>query len=211
MDKMALNLEQATDGSLMRLLKAGDQLAALELFSRYASRIRIFAQRKMSGAVGARLDAEDIVQSAFRCFFHAAKRGAYELPNGADLWGLLVVIALNRLRVQESYHRAAKRDVRITNTSHANGVVDLESVPQVDADTELKHLILDDVLQQLPEDYRTLIMMRLEGYGVNEISQHVGRSKRSVERMFQQARERLNSLLDREVDEHDQANDQLDH
>jgi len=36
------------------------------------------------------------------------------VPPGEDLWKLLLVIALNKIRARGTFHRAAKRDVRRT-------------------------------------------------------------------------------------------------
>ena len=62
----------------------------------------------------AAVDAEEIVQSVFRTFFRRAAHGHYSVPDGEEMWKLLLVIALNKVRAAGAYHRAAKRDMRQT-------------------------------------------------------------------------------------------------
>ena len=57
-----------------------------------------------------RVDDSDIVQSVFRRFFIAARRGDYDIPQGEDLWNLLLVIALNKIRNAVEFEQSAKRD-----------------------------------------------------------------------------------------------------
>src|SRR5947209_4592390 len=94
--------DSVTDGSLMRRLAAGSESAARSLYARYVSRLRGLARARLSADVNARVDPEDIVQSVFRRFFHAARRGNYDAPNATDLWDLLLVITLNKIRSEES-------------------------------------------------------------------------------------------------------------
>ena len=62
---------EASDRALIQQFQQGSQEAATELYLRYANRVRALAQAKCSAELAARLDADDIVQSVFRCFFQA--------------------------------------------------------------------------------------------------------------------------------------------
>jgi RNA polymerase sigma-70 factor (ECF subfamily) len=104
----------AIDASLLRLYQTGEQAAATELYRRYADRLLRLAAGQTGPDVAARADAEDIVQSVFRTFFRRAAFGEYELPAGDELWKLLLVIGLNKVRAVAGHHKAAKRDVRQT-------------------------------------------------------------------------------------------------
>jgi RNA polymerase sigma-70 factor (ECF subfamily) len=144
----------------------------------------------LSRGLSRRLDADDIVQSVFRRFFHAARQGRYALPSGEELWDLLLVITLNRLRSEEQFHRAERRDLRLT--------VDLGAAAaeagSCDLDTFLT-LAVEEALGRLPDHYREVVRLRMEGYEVAEIAAQAVRSKRTVERMLQEVRERLRSSL----------------
>src|SRR5438270_13440183 len=103
-----------SDRSLLRRLRGGSEDAATQRYRRYAHRLRALARANTSAHLARRVDAEDIVQSVFRIFFTAASQGLYDVPAGEDLWKLLLVIALNKIRAEGVFHQAAKRDVRAT-------------------------------------------------------------------------------------------------
>ena len=56
-------------------------------------------------------------------------------------------------------------------------------------------MVIDEVLERLPEAHRKMVELRIEGHEVAEIAGEVGRSKRSVERVLQEFRTRLGSLI----------------
>src|SRR5262249_53122810 len=141
-----------SDDTLVRWLRAGNDAAANRLYGRYVDRLRALARAKLSADLSRRVDAEDIVQSVFRRFFQAARRGNYDAPAGADLWDLLLVITLNRVRSEKSYQRAAKRDVRRTADAGAEGF-SLESIAERDdLASALLRLHVEEALAEFPSD-----------------------------------------------------------
>ena len=112
-------ISHRSDDSLLRGYQSGDEVAATALYLRYAARLRALAREYCAPHYGGRFDADDIVQSVFRAFFHGARRRAYVVPPGGELWGLLMVLALNKIRNLIGTHRAGKRAVQQT-TSLAN-------------------------------------------------------------------------------------------
>jgi RNA polymerase sigma-70 factor (ECF subfamily) len=185
---------RVTDGSLLQALRDGRPEAANALYSRYADRIRSLARAKLSRGVACRLDPDDIVQSVFRRFFHAARSGRYQLPSSEELWDLLLVITLNRLRSAEQHHRAGKRDLR--QTVGWNDVIAAEPDGGRDEGVDaMLGLAVEEALQRLPDHFREVVRLRMEGYEVAEIAGLTNRSKRTVERMLQEARLKLRSLL----------------
>jgi RNA polymerase sigma-70 factor (ECF subfamily) len=136
------------------------------------------------------------VQSVFGTFFHSARRGRYEIADGEDLWKLFLVIALNRIRTEETFHLAAKRDRRLTAEIDCLAPSKLlkMQLPQTPPEGFLK-LIIDEALERLPPQHRIIVQKRMEGYEVSEIAEQIGRSKRSVERILQESRNKLSVLL----------------
>ena len=106
---------ETSDGSLLRQFQQGSTDAASRLYGRYVERLRALASAHTPGQLSGRLDADDIVQSVFRTFLRRAREGHYEVPSGEDLWGLLLVITLNKIRSCSDFHQAAKRDVRLVS------------------------------------------------------------------------------------------------
>jgi RNA polymerase sigma-70 factor (ECF subfamily) len=177
-----------SDGSLLRRLRGGQEDAATELYLRYASRLRALVRGRCSSRLAQQVEPDDIVQSVFRRFFRRVVKGDYDVPPGEELWGLLVVIALNKVRSEEVFHRAAKRDVRL----RAGGD---EPEPAEASDRAMLSLYVNDALSQLPPLHRQLAEWRVQGHEVAEIAAKAGRSKRTVERLLQDVRARLKQLL----------------
>src|SRR6478672_1607750 len=105
-----------SDSSLVRRFRSGEDDAATKLYKRYAERLQRLAQRNTGLDLTPRFDAEDVVQSVFRTFFRRVRTGLYDLPAGDELWRLLLVISLNKIRTLAVYHRAQKRSVGATVT-----------------------------------------------------------------------------------------------
>ena len=155
----------------------------------------LLARKNRSADLAARVDAEDIVQSVFRIFFRHASRGHYDVPAGEDLWKLLLVLALNKIRSERIYHRAAKRDARLTTavTGHAK----ILSAPssQDNLATACLRIVVDEALGRLTPQQRTVVELRIDGHEVSEIAAKTNRSKRTVERLLQESRRKLRDLL----------------
>jgi RNA polymerase sigma-70 factor (ECF subfamily) len=178
-----------TDGSLLRRYQSGDDAAATDLYLRYAPRLRALARRCCTPNYSGRFDADDVLQSVFRAFFHGARHRAYEVPPDGELWGLLMVLALNKIRTLVGFHQADKRAVRSTAF-----VPDLDAHPSLAADDSAAaflRLVMDEQMAALPESNRAVIRLRTEGYEVDEIVRATGRSRRTVERVLQDFRARL--------------------
>jgi RNA polymerase sigma-70 factor (ECF subfamily) len=184
--------DQRSDHELLERFRNGDEQAATALYVRYAPRLLALAASRCSPDLARRLDSEDIVQSVFGRFFRRARSGDYDVPVGQELWKLLLVIAMNRIRAAEAHHRAVKRDVGAT----AGGDLDQEPGGSRGADDEAHlQLVVSDALERLPERHRELVELRLSGYEVGEIAEMTGRSRRTVERVLQEARAKLADLL----------------
>jgi RNA polymerase sigma-70 factor (ECF subfamily) len=192
-DHPAAPVTDTSDGSLLRRFRGGGNDAATLLYFRYADHLRSLAEARLPGDVGRRLAPSDIVQSVFRTFFRRAALGQYDVPEGEDLWKLLLVIALNKLRNAGAHHRAACRDVGRT----PGVAVEDAGAEAGDEDAwNTLRLVVEDLLQRLPPPHRAVVEGRIEGREVAELAEMVGRSKRSVERVLRDFRERLQAALE---------------
>jgi RNA polymerase sigma-70 factor (ECF subfamily) len=180
--------ETVPDAGLVSTLREGDPRAAEELYARYADRMRALVASRLRGPVASRLSPDDIVQSVFRTFFEGVVERAYAAPEGRELWGLLCVLALNKVRERVAYHQAARRDVRRT----AGGV---DTLTDGDAEARWLEVEVDDLLGRFRAADREVIHLRMTGYEVTEIAGRTGRSLRTVERILQKARSRLTAEL----------------
>jgi RNA polymerase sigma-70 factor (ECF subfamily) len=187
--------ESVSDRSLLRRFRHGQTDASTALYLRYAGRLRAIAAARSSPALRRRVEPDDIVQSVFRTFFRRVNLGQYAVPNGEEIWKLLLVIALNKVRSSGEYHRAAKRDLRRT-TGGASFERTVESeATQDESSLNLLRMVVEELLQNLPEAHRRMIELRIEGHEVADIATAVQRSKRTVERVLQDFRQQLDAQI----------------
>jgi RNA polymerase sigma factor (sigma-70 family) len=170
---------------LLERCRRRDAAAEEALFQRYAGRLLRLAQSRLSSRLAARLDAEDVVNSAYRSFFRLAGEGEIVLSQSGDLWRLLARITVRKVCRNVRRHRADCRSI------------DREAPwPEADNDRELAVLsreptpaeaaaLWDEVrivLEPMGPTQRRMIEMRLQGFDVEEIAANVKRSGRTVRR-----------------------------
>jgi RNA polymerase sigma-70 factor, ECF subfamily len=183
------------DHSFIGRFRAGDQDAATQLYLRYAQRLNSLVETQCSTELARCAGVDDIVQSVFGSFFRLMRQGFHDAPDGDELWKLLLVIAIHKVREKAVYHRAAKRDLhRTIGGGEAARHLALWSTIDDSRDGYLD-LVLDEILEQLPCESRKMARLRLEGYKVAEIARKTGRSRRTVERILQETRVKLDQLV----------------
>jgi RNA polymerase sigma-70 factor (ECF subfamily) len=178
-------------------LQARDDSAAKELLQRYAHQLLALARRRIPDGLRHKVDPEDIVQSAYKSFFHRYGAGSPELINWNSLWGLLILITVRKCAERVAYYRAECRDVAREVTAPPGD----EAVPWPEPfgrePTPLEAAELSETVEQLfaalDEDERPVLELSLQGYSTREISQQLGRAERTV-RLF---RERVRKRLER--------------
>ena len=168
----------------MRRFQHGEGDAATALFLKYAQRLQALARAQTSPALAVRFDPEDVVQSVFRTFFRRASQGLYNVPEGDELWQLLLVLALNKIRDLGTYHRAQKRDVTRTGGSDQLDIDAPAAHGSDDPSIRILRLVVDEYFATLPESQRAIAQMRIEGHPIDDIAATTGRSKRTVERVL---------------------------
>jgi RNA polymerase sigma-70 factor (ECF subfamily) len=190
-------LAERSDRSLLVRLRRGENDAATALYLRYARRLLALTRSQASSELTRQLEAEDIVQSVFKSFFRKASAGMYDVPEGEELWNLLLVITINKVRAKGNYYRAAKRDVRLNSGGDFP-----EGDPAMVADDEAAlwelQAVVQDLLAKLPPKTAEIIERRIAGEEVADIARHTRRSLRTVERTLQDFRKRLSVLLTEE-------------
>jgi RNA polymerase sigma-70 factor (ECF subfamily) len=187
------DLVEPTDRSLLRRFRQGEGDAATQLYLRYAQRLIAFAEKQTSQSLAIRFDPEDVVQSVFRTFFRRATEGGIQVPAGEELWQLLLVIALNKIRRLGKFHRRQRRDVRTTVSTET--IRDTDTMGQ-EASFRMLRMVVDEALEQLPAFQRTMIEMRIQGYSIVEIAEHTQRCRRTVERVLRQFRDYIAEYID---------------
>jgi len=82
----------------IRGFRENDDSAVADFWARYEERLRRLAERNLSDRMKRRIDADDVVQSAFRTFLRRAGQDEFELRDRQNLLSLLTTITLNKIR-----------------------------------------------------------------------------------------------------------------
>ena len=184
--------------NLMNRLREGDDGAAREVYDRFAARLVRLARSRLAHPLRAKLDAEDVVQSVFRSFFVRQRQSDWRLDDWSDLERLLTRITLRKCGTQatrfQAQRRSTARELPLSaawEQSHAAGSLCREPSPE-----ELAMLaeLLARLIRTLHPQDATILLLRLDGYSVGEISLRIGRAVRTVWRALQRCEATLLAL-----------------
>lgn len=193
--------KQNSGDQLLQRWRDGDELAAEELYARYAQRLYDLASRQMGSQLLRRIAPDDIVQSVFRTFFRRADQWRFQTDRGGAIWHLLVRITLNKIRSKGVYYSAQCRnvgaEVELQDDEFEVALVAHEPTPVEAAalceELEAIHERLDDV------GVRTLDLA-IQGYSATEIATQIGRSRWTVRRIL----DRIGHNLQRRIEDDQQ-------
>lgn len=182
---MSLGLDNCV---LAERWRAGDEDAARQLFDRYVRRLVGLARGRINSSLAARVDPEDVVQSAFHSFFRRLRNGEFRTDEADGLWHLLVRITVCKTLRQIEFHRAGKRDPG-RETAAGDGADERWRAVLSREPSPAEALALQDELEQflrrLEPEERQIVEMRLAGQDVEEISRKLGTYNRRVRRVLE--------------------------
>ena len=188
---------------LMARLRSGEDEAAREVFDRFAGRLVALARRRFNRLLSRKIDPEDVVQSAYKSFFVRVRAGKLDAGGWDGLWSLLTLITLRKCADRAGYFLADRRDVAREATAPdgadapGDWLVALDRAPRPE-----EAVILAETVEHLFRDVsaheRPILELSLQGYTALEISIQLGRAERSVRRLRERIRKRLERL--QEVD-----------
>jgi RNA polymerase sigma-70 factor, ECF subfamily len=179
-------------------LQNRDDAAAQELFGRYAQQLIALALRHINAGLRHKVDPEDVAQSAFKSFFHRYGDKGFEAINWNSLWGLLALITVRKCAERVAYHRAERRDAG-REVAPPRGE---DSAPWTEPlgrePTPLEAAVLSETVEQLlaglDDEERPILELSLQGYTTREISDRLGRAERTVRRLRESVRRRLERM-----------------
>jgi RNA polymerase sigma-70 factor (ECF subfamily) len=186
---------------VMARLRAGDEAAAQAVFERFVGKLVKRARQQFDAVLRRKIDPEDVVQSAYKSFFVRYGEGKLEVHDWHSLWGLLTVITLRKCFDRVEYHRAECRNVEREAAAHPGAAgtepwweaVSREPTPE---EATVLAETIEQILRELPASARPIFELSLQGYTAREISQQIGRAERSVRRLREQIRQRLEGDAD---------------
>jgi RNA polymerase sigma-70 factor (ECF subfamily) len=161
--------------------------------------IRLVRSR-LPAQLSQRIDAEDVVQSAYRSFFVSARDGEIDFQHGSELWRLLVIITIRKLCNQVGWNQAGKRSPRREQRLSASEDAErIESHARDQEPSPLETLALveevEQVMRGLSATQRRIVEMRLQGHSFDDISAETHYSNRTVCRVLERVRRDLAARL----------------
>jgi RNA polymerase sigma-70 factor (ECF subfamily) len=185
---------------LMARPRSGEDAAAEAVFLRFARRLIGLARTHLDARLAAKVDPEDVVQSAYKSFFVRHREGELEVGNWDGLWGLMTVITLRKCADRAAYYKAGKRD--FTREVAGGGPDDASVVADLALDRDPRPdeaAVLAETVEALfrsvdDADERTVLELSLQGFSAAEISTSLGRAERSVRRLRERVRKRLERM-----------------
>jgi RNA polymerase sigma-70 factor (ECF subfamily) len=192
---------------LIERCRQGDARAREQLFENYRPYLQLLAQGQLGRHLRAKCDASDLVQQtlleAHRDF--GAFQGVHEAELLAWLRRILAHNLFNEARRFTARQRDASREVSLEQVRHgveqssmtlgrclaASGPSPSEIAVQGEAGVKLA-----ETLARLPEDYRTVLVLRvLEGLSAEEVGEQMGRTAGAVRMLQMRALTALRELL----------------
>jgi RNA polymerase sigma-70 factor (ECF subfamily) len=187
--------EELRFSQLAERLLTGDSATESFVVHRFAIQLVALARRHLAQRIQQKSSPEDVVQSTFRSFFKRLRRGQFDFESWDGLWSLLVLITVRKCAGRREYFLAARRDVRReVPLSTTSGGGDLQHLPLSRGPRPEEAVALTELVEQLlcglSESEQQMVRLRLEGYGIAEISHTMDRAERTVRRVLARVRRR---------------------
>jgi RNA polymerase sigma-70 factor, ECF subfamily len=192
--------------SLLVLAKGGDGAALGRLLERYRNYMGLLVRLHVGRRLRSKVDVDDLLQEIWLEIHRkiAQFRGQSEREFLTWVRRLIGSILANQLR---HYIGTRARDLRLERALTAEldassrvldrSLIAPESSPSQQAVRREQAVLLADALQNLPEDYREVIILRqLEGLSFPDVARRLGRTEDSVKNVWLRALARLRRTLE---------------
>jgi DNA-directed RNA polymerase specialized sigma24 family protein len=167
--------------------------AAQKLWEHYFERLVHLARARLRSSPLRAADEEDVALSAFDSFCRGAAAGRFpDLAGRDDLWRLLITITTRKAIDRRKHEGRQRRGGGKVVGEHALGGPagdddgGLDQIAGREPTPEFAALVADELgrlLDGLDDDaLRRVAILRMEGYGNDEIAARLGCGRRTVER-----------------------------
>ena len=190
---------------LLREARAGDAATLGRLLELYRRYLALLARVQIGHRLQGKVDASDIVQETFLEAHRNFPRFRGTSEGELVRW-LRQILAANLADLLRRYLGAQGRDVRLereiedafdrSSVLLDRGLVAQQSSPSQQAARREQAVLLADALDQLPDDYRDVLVLRhLEGLTFPQVAERMGRSLDSVEKLWMRGLARLRQIM----------------
>ena len=183
---------------LLDKISRGDESAFTSLFEKYQKRLALLIHYKLSPELRRLTEVEDVLQETFLEAFRDIKQFRYENPGGFFGWLSRIAdhVVADTARFHGRQKRRAADNVRFRSIGNPDGPEPVDSATPSRLLAEKEKLIaLIQKLDQLPEDYRRVILLaKVEGLSNAELAEQLGRTRESTALLLHRAIKRFRTL-----------------
>lgn len=180
-------------GEFLKRIQAGDEGAACELLQRFEAEVRLVVRRQLPKLLRSRFDSLDFLQSVWGSFFRRMRSSPTEFEDSRHLVAFLARAAKNK--VIDEYRRAASRkhDIHREESLWSDGSRPKDVAASIDSPSEIAQAreVFGRLRELVPEERRTILEMKAEGLSSKDIGARLGISERTVQRVLEDLRRRV--------------------
>lgn len=180
---------------LLARIRSGDEGAARLLVERYEFAIRIAIRTRLSDPrLRRQFDSLDVCQSVLASFFLQMASGRYDLHAPAQVYGLLMKMATNKLGVRARNIFRKRRDARRLSPQDVDEVDVVSIVPSPSQTAEDKDL-LNHALKMMTPEIRDIAQRRMQGELWPRIAIALGGTPEARRKQFERAMQPIATAL----------------
>jgi RNA polymerase sigma-70 factor, ECF subfamily len=191
--------------TLIQQARSGDGEALGKVLNQYRSYLRVLASNQLHHRLREKADPSDIVQET--CLEAHQHIGSFRGATSSEFAAWLRAILAHRLaRHTRSFLGTQARDIRLEEIlthelEQASGFFAAALGNRQPSPSEAMMatetvLELADAIEKLPEDYRTVILLRnMQGMAFGEVAQSMNRTVDSVEKLWVRALAKLREAM----------------
>jgi len=180
-------------GALLNRVRTGDEAALTQLLQQYEPRLRTAARVLLGPLLRPHVDSIDLVQSVHRVLLPGLRDGKYDLSCSEQLLALALTVI--RRKVARTWRRLQREQPPGTMTEEAENSVEALLASRNPEDDPAANAQVNDavefLLNNLNEDDRQLIELRLQGYSTVEIADRLKSDAHLLRARLSRLRQRL--------------------
>ncbi|MBV8129014.1 MAG: RNA polymerase sigma factor [Planctomycetaceae bacterium] len=183
--------------NLIARAKAGDETAIREFLTRFEPEVRIMVRGRLPRMLRTQFDSMDFVQAVWQSFFADLRSSSRQFENVHHLRGFLAGVARNkvyeehrRLTRTKKYALAREQSLYVRRGSREVELALISPEPTPSQAVQASDRLAQLVARCSPLEAQVITLRRQE-MTFDEIARRTGISERSVRRIIDEARERM--------------------
>jgi RNA polymerase sigma-70 factor (ECF subfamily) len=187
-----MNVDQLDQ--LIERLNDGDVVAAERAFLAYEPYLRMAVRRQLNGALRAKLDSMDIVQSVWADLLSGFREAGWRFNDRSHLRAFLVRVTRNRLiDRRRQHHRALEQEQSLAALAPRDLPRSNEPPPSEVAQGQE---LWEQMLAICPPRHQDILRQKRQGLPLAEIAARAGLHEGSVRRILYDVARRLGNVRD---------------